>query len=455
MYHTDDTIAAIASAPAGAARGIIRISGPGVPAILRTCFHARPEVDLATISRATVASGTIVLGGLRACELPADVYYWPDERSYTRQCAAEIHTVGSPPLVSAVLSTVCRAGARPAEPGEFTFRAFLAGRLDLTQAEAVLGVVDARGEQELKLALDQLAGGLARPLARLRQRLLELLADLEAGLDFVEEDIEFVSRREIGQQLDEAATLLASTAEQLTDRRRSDELPRVVLVGWPNVGKSSLFNALSRPGAALVSDEPGTTRDYLTATLELGASLCQLIDTAGHEPPGENSEISRLAGERTAVQARSCDLALLCLDATRPPNDWERDQLAANPDLGRLVVLTKCDRPRGTDLPAGAIPTSAITGAGLDDLRRQLARALGSLEPRESPASLTAQRCAECMRAADRSLRHAIRLNASAAGEELVAAELRAALAELGKVVGAVYTDDILDRIFSRFCIGK
>ena len=454
MYHTDDTIAAIASAP-GAARGIVRISGPGVLSILQASFRAETQEDLAEVSHATVVAGTIELHGSRRCALPADVYLWPDQRSYTRQSAAEIHTIGSPPLVSAVLATVCQAGARPAEPGEFTLRAFLAGRLDLTQAEAVLGVVDARGERELARALAQLAGGLARPLESLREKLLELLADLEAGLDFVEEDIEFVSRRQIGEQLDDAAALLARARAQLTGRRRGDELPRVVLFGWPNVGKSSLFNALLRPGSALVSDEPGTTRDYLNATLELGPTRCQLIDTAGQEPKGAEGEIGHAAGQLAAEQAGTCDLALLCLDATRPCNAWERDQLAATAEHGRLVVWTKCDRPWDAEMPHDAIATSAVTGAGLDELRRQLVGALAEIEPSESSPSLTAQRCAESMRAAEQSLQHAVELNASAAGEELVAAELRRALSELGKVVGAVYTDDILDRIFSRFCIGK
>lgn len=455
MYHTDDTIAAIASAPGGAACGIVRISGPGVAQILETCFRAETPEKLATISRATAISGTIDVGGSPSRPLPAAVYYWPNERSYTRQCAAEIHTIGSPPLLSAVLSAVCAAGARPAEPGEFTLRAFLAGRLDLMQAEAVLGVIDARGQRQLQHALDQLAGGLSRPLARLRESLLELLADLEAGLDFVEEDIEFVGRGHVGEQLDAAAALLARTGAQLTARRRSDELPRVVLIGWPNVGKSSLFNALAQPDAALVSDTPGTTRDYLTARLQLGGVECQLVDTAGHDAAGTGGEIRDLAQQLAVEQAQSCDLRLLCLDATRPPNAWERDQLAATDESRQLVVLTKCDQPQDTDLPAGAIATSALAGSGLDDLRLQLARVVAGIESSESAGSLTAERCAESMRAAGDALIRASQLNAAAAGEELVAAELRAALAELGNVVGAVYTDDILDRIFSRFCIGK
>jgi tRNA modification GTPase len=453
LHSIDDTIAAIASAPGGAARGIVRLSGPGVPGILHACFRAASGETRAADGPAAVSAGTIVVRGARGLELPADLYYWPTERSYTRQVAAEIHTLGSPPLVAAALETVCAAGARLAEPGEFTLRAFLAGRIDLTQAEAVLGVIDARGEQEFQDALAQLAGGLARPLGRLRDALVELLADLEAGLDFADEDILFVTRDEIGRQLDQAAELVDRTHAQLAQRRRSDQLRQVVLVGWPNVGKSSLFNALAPGGDALVADTPGTTRDYLTATLMLGGWGCQLIDTAGHDPGARAGEIDHAAGQLASAQSRTCDVRLLCLDATRPPNAWEQAALArATPE--RLVVWTKCDQPLDVDLPPGAIATSARTGTGLDELRRQLAESLADIEPSES-AGLTAQRCDESLRAASRTLERARALNATAAGDELVAAELRTALGELGKVAGVVYTDDILDRVFSRFCIGK
>jgi tRNA modification GTPase len=192
MYHTDDTICAIASAPAGAARGIVRLSGPGTIAVLERCFRCADTTSLEQVRVASVLVGTVAMDQSRVV-LDADVYLWPGGRSYTRQDAAEIHTIGSPPLLSALVRTVCAAGARLAEPGEFTLRAFLAGRLDLTQAEAVLGIIDARSDEQFRTALEQLAGGLARPLDRLRGTLLDLLAHLEAGLDFVEEDIQFVT----------------------------------------------------------------------------------------------------------------------------------------------------------------------------------------------------------------------------------------------------------------------
>ncbi len=455
MLSTDDTIAAIASAPGGAARGIVRLSGPAAIAIVETCFRPQPERPLGTIRTARALAGTLSLAAGALRDLPADVYLWPNERSYTRQKVAEIHTLGSPPLVSAVLKAVCLAGARPAEPGEFTLRAFLAGRIDLTQAEAVLGIIDARGEQDFRTALAQLAGGLARPLDQARDALLELLAQLEAGLDFVEEDIQFVTRQQIEKELDAASSVIQQAGAQLAGRGHCDESVRAALIGWPNVGKSSLFNALSQQAAALVSNEPGTTRDYLVATLDLDGVRCQLIDTAGVEPDGGGACLAAMAQQLAAVQARDCDISLLCLDASRPANDWEGRELVANRDGQQLVILTKCDGPQRSEAPPDAIETSALAGLGLNALRHALHGAVLRVQRSETAAGMTAQRCAQSIRATGQALARASELNRAAGGEELIAWEIRWALAELGQVVGAVYSDDILDRIFSRFCIGK
>jgi tRNA modification GTPase len=374
---------------------------------------------------------------------------------------AELHTIGSPPLVSAVLSTVCRCGARLAEPGEFTLRAFLAGRVDLAQAEAVLGVIDARDPAQLQSALAQLAGGLSGPIEQLRDALVELVAHLEAGLDFVEEDIRFIEPPEIDSQLADAANLIARLITQLDSRGHRDSPPSAVLVGSPNVGKSSLFNALASDARALVAGESGTTRDYLTATLELDGIECRLVDTAGVDPGTHgdethaSGEISRASQQLASAQARFGDIRILCVDSTRSLNDSERRLLAANPRPETLVLLTKCDQPRRATVPCEAIETSAHSKAGLERLRSVLRKAVVELQPSDVSAQLTAQRCSGGLRAAGESLARAAQLNRARAGEELIGAELRLALFELSKVTGAVYTDDILDRIFTRFCIGK
>jgi len=494
-YPLDDTIAAIASPPGGAARAVVRASGPDVARCVEQLFRADEPVELSAIARARVIPGSLVWAE-RAAPLPCDLYFWPTRRSYTGQPMAELHTFGSPPLVEAVLRRLCEAGGRLAEPGEFTLRAFLSGRIDLTQAEAVLGVVDAADPRQFDVALAQLAGGLAAPLGALRDRLVELLAHLEAGFDFADEDLPFITRDELSGALAEAGDTVAALAGQMASRREAAERVRVAIVGWPNTGKSSLFNALAGRAGALVSEHAGTTRDYLTAELDLDGAKCVLVDTAGIEPSpgGPDVDVRRAAQTVAHEQSRAADLRVLCLDATRPLNPWERDQLAGD-DAGRLVVLTKIDLSRQTDLVpcpdqvcgchghlARALPdalarrqchptrkveeggprvgravaASSVTGEGIGVLRARLRDAVRALWASGGDVvPSTAVRCGESLRLASESLQRARTALCDDLGEELVAAEVRIALEKLAGVVGAVYTEDILDRVFSRFCIGK
>jgi tRNA modification GTPase len=451
-----DTIAAVASPPGGALRGIVRISGPGVVDCLRTSFcggtGAPPSWE--TVRQSRVVGGSIRLGPPLG-DLPCDVFFWPGPRSFTRQTVAEIHTLGSPPLLEAVLRTVCAAGARLARPGEFTLRAFLAGRIDLTQAEAVLGVIDARSRRQLDSALLQLAGGLGLPLNHLRGSLLDLLADLEAGLDFVGEDIHFITFGELDARLAEAVEQIRALESQMASRMETGDRFRIALVGWPNVGKSSLWNALVGQPAAIVADSAGTTRDYLTQRVTIGGLDCLLIDTAGIAPAAAHG-IDVLAQQTTAEQTQQADLQLWCIDATRLLSDGEKKALSAAAADRRLLVLTKTDQQIATDLPADAVPTSSRTGAGLDQLKQRIFELLAIQADSESGVvTSTALRCHESLRRAADSLAEAREQLASGVGEEIVAAQIRFALDELGQVVGAVYTEDILDRVFSRFCLGK
>jgi len=327
--------------------------------------------------------------------------------------------------------------------------------MDLTQAEAVLGVIDADSQKELDIALSQLAGGMAGSLDELRNRLLDLLAHLEAGLDFVEEDIEFVSTDQLNAQLKDAADGVARLADQMTCRGESSGAFRVVLVGWPNVGKSSLLNALGGEQAAIVSESAGTTRDYLTRRIEIDGLDCLLIDTAGVGTDSD-SDVAAMAQAASVQQSRRAHVELFCVDATRRLNAGEREALTKTPPENRILVLTKVDAARSTDLHLSAVETSSRTGEGLSKLRRAIScQIMDSLSHESSVVAGTAIRCRESLRSAAESLDRARRAVADAVGEEIVAAEIRVALDELGKVVGAVYTDDILDRIFSRFCIGK
>ncbi len=479
----NDTIMAIATAPGGAARGVVRMSGPDAIQIASRCFASDGGPFPPMGNRNLARPGSIRLDELGR-ELAGDLYIWPTARSYTRQTTVEFHTIGSPPLLECVLRAVRRAGARLAQPGEFTLRAFLAGRLDLTQAEAVLGVIDSRGPRQLERALGQLAGGLSRPLQSIRAQLIGVLAELEAGLDFVEEDIQFITPRQTANQLEAAILSLDEMLEQLTDRGLAGAAPRVVLMGEPNVGKSSLFNALIQNSGALVSDLAGTTRDYLSARLRLDGVECELVDTAGvddqvapessgdHDAQGANEAIHRAAGRLSTAQHAAADVRILCVDATRPRSPWELEQLQRKSgdqgrrddaqqsddedeaDGARITILTKADLAPEREGPASAIRTSSKTGQGLDLLRRALAEVLNDAPDQAGIGlALTASRCRDSLQLARESIERALAL--SDRGDELIAAELRGALWELGKVVGEVYTEDILDRIFSQFCIGK
>jgi len=283
--------------------------------------------------------------------------------------------------------------------------------------------------------------------------LLDLLADLEAGLDFVDEGIQFVSSVQIVERLRAAASAVDKLSDQIGSRSASQP-ERVVLAGWPNVGKSTLFNALVGRDAAIVSPQAGTTRDYMQSQLKTGSGECVLVDTAGIGSRCAPEEINATAWRLAEQQRSAGDVVLLCLDSSRPINEWEQERLAGRE--ADIVVWTKCESPRrGRVVPCAAVETSAITGHGLNELRSAIANRLSDRENREGAVASTAARCKESIVLTRKGVEEAIRLAETDAGEEIIAAEIRAALVELGKVVGAVYTDDLLDRIFSRFCIGK
>jgi tRNA modification GTPase len=462
-YHLDDTIVALATAPQGAMRAIIRIAGPAVEACLDPCIS---HADDDGVRFDQVAKPSVIAGHFRLPDgdrmLPCDVYLWPDQRSYTRTPLAEIHTIGSPPLMEVALRILCQHGARLAEPGEFTLRAFLGGRIDLTQAEAVLGVIDSRGDQQLKVALRQMAGGLSGPLNELRDQMLNLLAHLEAGLDFVEEDIEFISNDDLLEQLRGAHDLIEQLTNQMNSRSDTSHATRAVLIGAANAGKSSLFNALAPESRAIVSESPGTTRDYLTARIELDSTHIELIDTAGIEDTAQ-ATIAEAAQRATTEQRQSAQIRVLCIDSTGDV-EAQLSALITATDDSAIIALTKCDQaPIGQSnitLRAACgcpvVRTSSKNGEGVNELRAALRRlAVESDAGDTQVVATTSTRCRESLTRAATYLKAAISAAQMAVGEELVAAEIRSALDEIGQVVGAVYTDDILDRVFSRFCIGK
>ena len=483
LADSEETIAAVASAPGAAARGIIRISGARTVDLVATLCR----LDLSehgSVSRRYETE--ITLGG--TATLAASVFLWPTTRSYTGQPMAELHLPGSPALLEIVLEELFHRGIRPARRGEFTLRSFLAGRLDLTQAEAVLGVIDAFDSDELKTALQQLAGGLSGKIEDVRSTLLNVLADLEAGLDFVEDDIEFVSQQQLIDALSHCRTTVRHLYADADGRMHSTGRLRVVLAGLPNAGKSTLFNRLAGRDQAIVSSQTGTTRDWLCIPVRSDGLEFDLIDTAGWEQPHSVTPHREDASDRIEQQPDifqdaqtqreermlEADLVLWCTAADAAPDETVQDNqlrraLAAR-DLPVLPVLTKSDcRPSLPEtgqmsgvpwiVPASwpqACVVCALNRDGLDELLPAINQQLRRQRPgHRQLVSSTAARTRENLRQSADAIERAIHAAQLGSGDELTAIEIRVTLDCLGEIVGSVYTDDILDRIFSRFCIGK
>ncbi len=480
---TDDTIAAIASPTGNGVRGIIRLSGPDALKIIKETFVFDDPQQFENVKRATRFTGNI---GLSENLLPAALLLWPDQRSYTRQPSAELHTFGSTPLLEMALKQLCDSGARLAEPGEFTLRAFLSGRMDLTQAEAVLAVIDAESEKKLSVALDQLSGGLAGPLAETKRTLMNVLAELEAGLDFVEEDIEFIASDQIVSALREGLKQVQLIEQQILQRGSDGQEFKVALSGLPNAGKSSLFNALIDADQAIVTDQAGTTTDFVTATTNIEGIAIQLIDTAGLESTtpdnGEDknpdSRIMQTAQQKRLAEIENAQLILLCVGPDSQSHNWAAKQMEMLQTRGQefLLVLTKSDlRPNHdfdqqlssakqlqnqlTDLTGARrklITLSSHTGDNLDRLKFEISATAVALSTSENAVvGSTLLRTRESLRLVAGSILGALEAAEGDFGQEIVAAEIRQALDALGQIVGTVYNDDILDLVFGRFCIGK
>ncbi len=460
MVDLDDTIVAIASPTSPANRGVVRFSGAQTTAIL-----VRLGVQPSPSRKASRFTAMINVGEPLG-KVPVDVMLWPTKRSYSGQPSAELHAFGSIPVLRSIVDAAIRAGARAARPGEFTMRAFLAGRLDLTQAEAVLGVIEAEGRGSLDHALRQLAGNLARPLNEMRSTILNLLADVEAGLDFVDEDIEFISDDVLVQRLIEIDQQLTETSNAIRMRGGGAARPTIALRGAPNVGKSSLLNRLAAAEVAIVADVAGTTRDTVTAEVNIGGYTVLVVDTAGIEESTNSIQSqSQRQGERAANEA---NIRIWCIDWS----DKNTAEIAKR--LQRFAAMTQ--RPGVTDLWAATksdlstgktrvgeyvgisnwIFCSARTGDGIDQVRQRIIESIEAHDFEEVGSVIgTAARCRQSIDGAREAIANAIRLTVNQEGHEFVSSELRLCANCLGEVTGAVYTDDILDRVFSRFCIGK
>lgn len=459
----------------------MRLTGPDTRYVLAKLLGLPSDEGFLASRRLCMSAVTCPLPEIGR-SLPVRVVYWPDMHSYTGQPSAELHLIGCVPLAEAIIARCCDLGADAAERGEFTLRAFLAGKLDLAQAEAVLGVIEADSQQTLRTALTQLGGNLAPAVAPLRATVIHIVAELEAALDFVDEDIEFITRESVIAQLEQVRAALTDFSQRLVTRSTTDIVPRTALVGLPNSGKSSLFNALCGAELAIVADIPGTTRDYLERRIKADGAEVDLVDTAGWE---------ELEGDSPRAQAQqklldciaAADLCILCIDGSQPFDVAELDRILSHIEAGPrqwLLVATKQDLVatsaalpapiaeiaevaehlrRCVPLAAAPIATSAQTSQGLDVLRIEIANALEQTASTAAPLAVvhhTAVRCRAALAAALRGVEEALQVaRDELGGEELIAAELRLVLDELATIIGEVHSDDVLGEIFSRFCIGK
>lgn len=453
------TIVAVASGVAPARRAIVRLSGQETRSIVSRLIDQEIQADTATTLQGSARLGS-KSGSWGSSRIDVNILYWPDHRSYTGEPCAELHLLGSMPIVESLVERLVALGASPAQRGEFTLRSFLAGKLDLPQAEAVLGVIEAESDDDLTTALQQLGGNVSKPVRRLRDQLIELTAHLEAGLDFVEEDIEFISSDSLTEGLQRIADELAAIVEQLRSRGARSRSASVVLVGLPNSGKSSLLNALVGSQRAIVSPNAGTTRDAVTVRLDVNGLMVELTDTAGIEELHEQSPRA-IAQDILRDRLLRADVALLCLDLQQPPTDaWLSAQQASLQSMlpTLLWVGTKADLAHDSELAARcALTVSAHDSNSIQRLKTQLAQALhetrGQLHSDAMHA--TATRCRGELELAQAAIERAIHLVAHTLGEELVATELRIAIDDLSSVIGEVHSEDILGEIFGRFCIGK
>ena len=449
MLQTADTICAPATSVGTGAVSVVRISGPQAHAVVDALVHFRSG------SAAQAKGYSLKFGEIeRLDEVLVSLFRAP--HSYTGEDAAEICCHASPFIVSTLLDRLVDAGCRPAEPGEFTQRAFINGKMDLAQAEAVADVIAASSAAQHRVAMNQLRGGYSAELRDLRKQLLELTALMELELDFSEEDVEFADRSRLRALLDTAC----SHCRQLADSFRLGNAIRngvpVAIVGAPNSGKSTLLNALLRDDRAIVSDIPGTTRDTVEETCVIDGVLFRFIDTAGIR--ASEDEVERLGIERTFRKISEAEIVLGVIDAADPQEAVdEAVELIlgkVDPKHQKLILLAnKMDKVSHPELVEGSLPISAKTGQGLDELRSALVARAGLASA--SGTLVTNARHAAALRAAADSLRTVSDGLDRGLPNDLLAEDLRSALASLGTITGEITTDEVLGEIFSRFCIGK
>jgi len=465
--HLDDTIVAISTPPGRGGIGVVRLSGPEARSIVAPMLRLKRDLE----------PGNAVYGEL--IEPPTGerldevvVTFFAKPHSYTTDDVVEISTHGAPVILRHVVEIAVERGARLAEPGEFTLRAFLNGRLDLTQAEAVRDLIDSQTLHQAKVAAQQLGGALSHRLQPIKQSLVELIALLEAGIDFAEDDVSVLPAEQILARMAKVREPLAALEKSFAYGKLVHEGFTLAIVGRPNVGKSSLFNRLVERERAIVTATPGTTRDLVSETVSLDGIPVRLVDTAGIRDALDEAE--SIGVRKTLEALADADLALVVLDASAPPGSYDNADDHRLLDLveqrAAVVVENKCDladtragsetrrhtNHEGGGTAIATLRTSALTGGGIAELRRAiLARVGGDFSAQAEAGFLTNVRHQGLVRDSLTALDAAERAVQSKLPHEMLLLDLYSALRPLDAITGATTADDILNLIFSRFCIGK
>ena len=490
LVNLDDTIVAIATPPGRGGIGVVRLAGPEARAIALPMLRLKHELEAgravfgeliepcgpdtafgklrAGFVRPSGSSGTV---NDQAAEAPLSrtgvsaphehridevvVTYFAKPQSYTTDDIVEISAHGSPVVLRHIVELALARGARLAEPGEFTMRAFLNGRIDLTQAEAVRDLIESQTLYQAKVAAQQLEGGLSRRLQPIKQKLVELIAVLEAGIDFAEDDVSVMAGQHILQHIAEVRAPLEELARSFAYGKLVHEGLTLAIVGRPNVGKSSLFNRLVERERAIVTATPGTTRDLVTETVAIGGIPVKLVDTAGIRRALDEAE--GLGIKKSMEALADADLVLVVLDGSQPASDDDRPLLAQVEQRAAIVVTNKVDlqNPCRSHTPV-RLRTSALTGEGIAELRAAiLHHVTGDSASSAESGFLTNARHQSLVGDSLTGLDRAEAAVQNKIPHEMLLLDLYSALRPLDEITGATTNDDILNLIFSRFCIGK
>lgn len=458
--NLDDTIVAIATPPGRGGIGVIRLAGPEAKKIALPLLRLKHDLEPGRGVFGEIIEPADSPAGAPAPHEPLPhkridevvVTYFAKPHSYTTDDVVEISAHGSPVVLRHVVELCLAAGARLAEPGEFTMRAFLNGRIDLTQAEAVRDLIDAQTLYQAKVAAQQLDGALSRRLRPIKQKLVELIAVLEAGIDFAEDDVSVLPNEKILERIAEVQVPLEELASSFGYGKIVHEGLTLAIVGRPNVGKSSLFNRLVERERAIVTATPGTTRDPVTETVAIGGIPIKLVDTAGIRQALDEAET---IGIRKSMEALAdADMVLVVMDISQPLGAEDHELVAQVNGRPLIAVGNKCDLDSAKSPVLGSqLRTSAVTGEGIQELRSEILRTVNGGQ--SETGFLTNLRHHDLVRSSIAALQNAKTAIENRVPHEMLLLDLYGALRPLDEITGATTNDDILNLIFSTFCIGK